>query len=283
MHLVASAGLVPASARSLPPFKLYRPRSIAQVMEVLGSAEDAALLAGGTDLVAAFNEGLRPRALVSLALVEELRALHSMGATLRLGATVTHGAGSSHAAVLAQAPGLAKAWARIANPRIRFSATLGGNLMARRPRYEASLLLTAARANLEFATVGGVVHCTPQSLWADGPPARSLLVAIEIHTADLVDYFYERSLRPLLTLAAGIRRVGDELLLSCAVATEYLQPALLELKVRRRELTNNNHEVARELFKQLPARFADPVLTHSYAKTAGAVLLARRLAGVAHA
>ena len=283
MHLVASAGLIPASARSLPPFKLYRPRNIAQVMEVLGNVEGAALLAGGTDLVAAFNEGLRPSALVSLALVEELRGVQRTAQNLRIGSCVTHGVGSSHAAVLAQAPGVARAWARIANPRIRFSATLGGNVMARRTRYEASLLLTAAGAQLEFTSPTGTVLITPQSLWADGPPARSLLVAIDIQTADLVDYFYERSMRPLLTLATGIRRVGEELLLSCAVGTEYLQPALLELKVQKADLAKNSQDVAQELFKQLPETFADPVVTHTYAKTAGAVLLARRLAGLAHA
>ena len=283
MWSVATGGLVPASARSLPPLKLYRPRSIAQVMEVLVNAEDPVLLAGGTDLVAAFNEGLRPAALVSLAQVEELRAVHDTGQGLRIGAGATHHAGSANAVVLAQAPGLAQAWSSIANPRIRFSATIGGNLMARRTRYEASLLLTAAQATLVFATPGGVVRCTPQSLWADGPLDRSLLVAIEIQTAELVDYFYERSMRPLLTLAVGLRRSGEEIELFCAVATEYLQPTLLELKVRASDLAAHGQDVARELFKQLPPSFADPVVTHHYAQTAGAVLLARRLAGVAHA
>ena len=39
---------------------------------------------------------------------------------------------------------------------------------------------------------------------------------------------------------------------------------------------------AHEAFKQLPASFADPVVTHSYAVAAGTALLSRQLAGAAH-
>ena len=285
MELVASAGLVPGSARSLPRLKLIQPRSVAEALAALADAEAPALLAGGTDLVAQFNEGLRPAELVDLSKVAELCHVHCAGRQLHIGACVTHGAGSSHAQVTELAPGFAQGWAQIANPRIRFTATLGGNLMARRARYEASVLLAAAKGRLEFATLGGPVQLTPQDLWAGHAPGRALLATIHIDTANLLHYVYERSMRPLLTLAAALRRRADGLALTCAVATEYLPPALLELALPGRDpgaFARDARAIAQALFAQLPANFNDPVVTHAYAQTAGAVLLARRLAGVAH-
>ena len=173
MQLVSSAGLVASSARSLAPFKLYQPGSVAEALAALATAEKPVLLAGGTDLVACFNEGLNPRAIVDLARVEELRGIDANSHTLDIGAGVTHGAGCVHAAVRSRVPGFAKAWERIANPRIRFTATLGGNLMARRARYEGPVLLAALKASLEFVSAAGTDSLTVQDLWAGRVPAQS--------------------------------------------------------------------------------------------------------------
>ena len=286
MQLIPSAGLVPTSARSLPRFKLYEPRSIAQALDALAAAASPVVLAGGTDLVARFNEGLSPGEMVSLAHVAELRSIAADGVTLRIGACVSHDAGCTNAIVREQIPGFSRAWARIANPRIRFNATLGGNLMALRPRYEGSLLLTAARAQLEFISQSGSVTMTPQDPWEGRVPARSLLTTITLDTADLLWYAYERSMRPLITLATGLRRRPDGLLLSCAVATEYLRPVLLELEMDTTDLPSiarNSREIAKNVFAQLPGTFSDPVATRAYCLAAGTTLLARQLAGVAHA
>ena len=285
MQRVTSAGLVPTSARSLPPLRLYQPRSISEALEALAAAEHPVVLAGGTDLVAAFNEGLQPRELVSLAQVAELRTIEGDVRGVRIGATVTHDAGCTHEALLRRAPGFAQAWSRISNPRIRFTGTLGGNLMARRVRYEGSVLLTAAKASLTFATPDGALRSSPGDLWDARIPQRALLTRIEIGTADLAAYFYERSMRPLLTLAVGLRRSADGLLLSCAVATEYLRPALLELALPGADLgrvARSARAIAADAFAQLPEAFADPVVTYAYARAAGSALLARRLEGVAH-
>jgi carbon-monoxide dehydrogenase medium subunit len=192
--------------------------------------------------------------------------------------------GSTHPAVVERAPGFARAWARIANPRIRFRATLGGNVMARRVRYECSLLLTALHARLEFASPAGRTAMSPQDILAGRVPARSLLTAVSIETSSLVFFRYERSLRPLMTLAIALRRSDDGLLLSCAVASEFLQPVLIDQPLpgmRPNQIARNAKAIARDLFARLPAGFADPVLSNQYARTAGAVLLARQLAGIA--
>lgn len=287
MEHVATAGLVPTSARSLRRLKLIQPRSIEATLRALRDADDPVLLAGGSDLVARFNEGLDPQELVSLAQVAELQTITADAPSVRIGAMVTHADGSAHAALRRHAPGFAAAWGSIANPRLRFSATLGGNIVARRVRYEGAVLLAAAQARLEWATPQGPRSMTSQALWSDGSLQRalqrSLLTAISIDTADLAAYFYERSMRPLLTFAVGLRWHGDGLHLCCAVATEYLRPHLLELTLPHRDLARvarEAREIATAVFAALPESFADPSLTALYARSAGAALLARRLQGL---
>ena len=285
MQLVSSAGLVATSARSLAPMKLYQPHSVAETLAALDAAENPLLLAGGTDLVACFNEGLGPREIVDLARVQELRGIEADSHLLDIGAGVTHGIGCAHAAVLARAPGFAQAWGRIANPRIRFGATLGGNLMARRARYEGPVLLAALAAALVFTGAAGTQSMTVADLWATRVPARSLLTRIRIDTGALLWYSYERSMRPLITLAASLTRSADGMRLRCAVATEYLQPTVLELALPATDLAQvalAARTIARDAFAQLPASFADPVVTHSYAVAAGTALLSRQLAGAPH-
>jgi carbon-monoxide dehydrogenase medium subunit len=285
MQLVTSAGLVPTSARSLGATRLYAPRSVADALDALREAVNPAVLAGGTDLVAAFNEGLAPAELVNLSQVRELQAIRATPAGISIGATVTHHAGCSDRLVHERASGFAQAWSRISNPRIRFTATLGGNLMARRVRYEGSILLTAARARLQFSTVSGPSELLPTDIWEGRVPARALLLSICIDTADLLWYSYERSMRPLITLAACLRKNASGVTLTCAVATEYLRPVQLELNLAGNDVAavaNSARAIARDAFAQLPSTFADPVVTHSYAMAAGSALLARQLAGAVH-
>lgn len=284
MQWVAAAGLVPTSARTLAPFKLRQPHSLAQAQAALRDSERPVLLAGGTDLVAAFNEGLQPRELICLAGVPELHQVQPCAQGLRIGAAVNHAQGSTHALLHEQAPGLAQAWAHIANPRIRFTGTLGGNLMARRKRYEGSAMLACAGVQLEFATPQGALELPVLALW-QGLPERALLLALRLETASLLGYFHDRSLRPLLGLAGALRQRANGLHLCCAVATEHLAPVLLELNLPGMNVdavAANAQTLAQEAFAQLPAHFADAAVTPAYARAAGAALLARQLKGLAH-
>ena len=284
MQAVVGAGLVPASGSCLPPLRLLQPRSVEVVVQLLRDAERPLLLAGGTDLVAAFNEGTTAAELIDLAKVEALRRITAQDGQLEIGAMATHDEGSRHAAVREHALGFAAAWARIANPRIRFTATLGGNLMARRVRYEASVLLSALEARLQFVSAGGPAELSPAEVWSGGVPARSLLRTVSIPVSDLQWFGYERSMRPLMTLATAWRRDGGGGRLVCAVATEFLQPVVLRALVGSTvALSNaaNARAVARDLFEQLPDSFHDPVLNAAYARAAGAALLGRQLEGAA--
>jgi carbon-monoxide dehydrogenase medium subunit len=91
--------------------------------------DDATVLAGGTFVGILMNQGfLRPRSLLSLGRVEELRGIDVSGGELRLGAMVTHRAVERDARVRSGWPALARAFALVASPRVRNQATVGGVL-----------------------------------------------------------------------------------------------------------------------------------------------------------
>jgi carbon-monoxide dehydrogenase medium subunit len=280
MFDLESAGLLPTSARSLAPMRLWQPVSVADALVCLTQCDNPVPMAGGTDLVAQYNEGLAPRSLIDISRIAELRRVRQHEGRLHIGALVTHHAGANDTLVRARAPGFARGWSRIANPRIRFRATLGGNLMARRTRYEAALLLQAMQARLHFATDAGGAQLDVGSLWQAGVPARALLTEIEMDTSDLLAFDYERSLRPLMTQALALWRQPNGLHLGLTVATEHLAPVDLHLPLpglAPQQLASRAAAIARELFADLPAAFADGQITHDYARRAGAALLARQL------
>ena len=280
MELVDSAGLLPTSARSLGPLKLHQPVDVDAALACLQASEQPVILAGGTDLVACWNEGLPARELVDISGIARLREIRQDEGVLHIGALVTHHAGAGDARVRAAVPGFAQAWSRIANPRIRFRATLGGNLMARRSRYEGALLLGALRAQLDFATPSGPVQASVESIGRGAAPQHAVLCGIRIDATELLAFHYERSLRPLYTQALSLWRHSRGLRLDLAIGTEYLQPLKLSLLlpgISAQQLAARARDIADDVLSALPDSFCDPLVTPAYVRRAGAALLARQL------
>jgi carbon-monoxide dehydrogenase medium subunit len=202
------AGLVAQSQFAMAPFRLHRPTTIEDALAILSEYPDAAIAAGCSDLVAQIREGRGLETLVSLQKVDALRAIGHEAGVLHIGPMVTHHAGATDDIVGTVIPNLAAAWESIATVRIRYTATVGGNLMARRYRYEMPLLLGALDAELVFDA--GAASRPVASLWANTASAqRGLLTDITIRTDDLVWFGYERSMRPTATVALAVRRNPD--------------------------------------------------------------------------
>lgn len=221
---VRAAGLVAQSQRALAPFLLLRPQSLAALREAVAEHPDATLVAGSTDVVARIREGLAPRVVVALRGVPELARIEAAGGVLRLGATVAHHVGCRSDVVVGAVPGLAAAWAQIATVRIRRSATLGGNLMARRVRYELPVVLGALGARLEF--LGGATLAV-RDLWDADLGELGCLTAAVVDTDDLLWSGYDRSLRPLTTVALALRRTAGGIAVAATVGSECTPPLTL--------------------------------------------------------
>ncbi|OGL14563.1 MAG: hypothetical protein A3F92_15740 [Candidatus Rokubacteria bacterium RIFCSPLOWO2_12_FULL_71_22] len=129
----------------LPPFALYRPSSLAEVADLLAAhRRDAALYAGGTELLLLLKEGLlRVQCLVDVKRVPGLAEIAAEGEVLRIGATARHRTVERSALVRARCPLVADVARHVANVRVRNVGTVGGNLAFADPHSDlATLYLT---------------------------------------------------------------------------------------------------------------------------------------------
>jgi carbon-monoxide dehydrogenase medium subunit len=270
-------GLVAQSQRALPPFVLFRPQSLHELGCVLADHPGATFVAGSTDVFARIREGLTPHTVVGLRRVAKLGDVQLSGGELRLGATVTHFEGSSDSVVRETVPGLAAAWAEIATVRIRHTATLGGNLMARQARYELPVILGALDGQMEFLH-GSTLPV--RGLWDADLAASGCLVAATVRTVDLVWFGYDRSLRPLTTLALALRRTPTGLGVAATVGSEVSRPVTLTVE---RDVPHPGDLVGigAELSTGLPEEIADHSGPVDYRRHVAAVQIDRLLARAA--
>jgi carbon-monoxide dehydrogenase medium subunit len=259
MRLVAPAGFVPTSFRTLPRFNLVCARSIAEAVAAIDGAKEPAVLAGGTDLPARFNEGFAPSDLIDISRIDALRQIRLADDSLEIGATVTHASGAVHALIAQHLPSFGVAWRRIANIRIRFSATIGGNLMARRTRYEGAILLSALGARLRFESKAGVREIAVEDNWSSGTEKGALLTTIVIPLRNGLRMDYARDLRPIMTQAVALE---DHAPGRIVTATEYIVPHVRSLK-------NDKADGALEA--------TDPVTSAAYIRKVSETLLVRQL------
>ena len=274
-----SQGLVAPTQRTIPDFELRRPRTVAEAAAA-GAAAGAVYAQGCTDLFAQFREGLPCATLVSLDKVAELREIAFDGGTLTIGAAATHHEGARHPAVTTALPGLAAGWRRIANHRIRQRATIGGNVMARRTRYEMSLMLDSIGATLNFISPNGPGRLTITDVWDRRVPPGTLLTAVVIPDVQGTWFGYERSLRPLLTVAATVRTKSVR---TTSVRTDSVRGDFVRVSVgseMRRHFTVEaplGTDPA-DITAALPDEIGDAVADANYRRHAAGVLLGRLLA-----
>jgi len=115
---------------TLPVFEYVRTSSVDGVVrELAAHPGECLLVAGGTDAVPNLKHRLHePSRLVSLAGVDELKAVREDASGLHLGALVTLTALTRLPQLLRDFPATARAASLVASPQIRNMGTLGGNL-----------------------------------------------------------------------------------------------------------------------------------------------------------
>ncbi len=234
---------------------------MSETVAALSEWDRPAILAGGTDLPAQFNEGFQPGALIDISRIAALRTISIQAGAIIIGAAVTHAAGATDAILHQHLPAFAAAWSRISNVRIRLSATLGGNVMARRTRYEGALLLTALGAQLRFVKAAGQFEMPVENIWEAAPPS-ALLTAIVIPLRPGLRLSYDRSMRPIATQAAAIDAAGEGRLVT---ATEHVRPHIVPIR--------NGSPIP----AGTPIAFGDPVTSDAYLNRLAAVLAARHI------
>ncbi len=138
-------------------FEVHR---VASVEEAVGLrqrfGDDAALYAGGTELLLAMKLGVaRWPHLIDVKPIAGLADIAVAGSVLRIGATATHWTLERHHAVARAIPALARLERNVANVRVRAAGTLAGNLAFAEPHADPPALLTALGATVVVRGAGG--------------------------------------------------------------------------------------------------------------------------------
>jgi carbon-monoxide dehydrogenase medium subunit len=167
-------------------FDVHRVTSVAEAVELRQRyGEDAAIYAGGTELLLAMKMGVaRWPHLIDVKPIAALRQIGATKDTLRIGATATHWDIERHAAVAKALPAFARLEANVANVRVRAAGTLAGNLAFAEPHADPPALLMALGARVVLEGAAGTralsVADFITSMYETAIAADEIIVAIEV-------------------------------------------------------------------------------------------------------
>jgi carbon-monoxide dehydrogenase medium subunit len=141
----------------LRPFALHRPATVGEASEILAQqGRDAALYAGGTELLLILKEGLlRVKSLVDIKRLPGLADIRTDNGHLLIGATATHRTVEHAPEVHARCPLIARVARHVANVRVRSVGTVGGNLAFADPHSDLATVFLLFDATVRLAARAG--------------------------------------------------------------------------------------------------------------------------------
>jgi len=142
----------------LAPIEIHAPRSVSDASALLRRfGDDAAVYAGGTELLIVMKERLTPvNRLIDIKKIDGLREITvDAEGTLNIGALATHREIARNALVREHSPHFAALEGIIANTRVRAVGTIGGNLCFAEPHSDPATLLAAVEATVTLASSEG--------------------------------------------------------------------------------------------------------------------------------
>ncbi len=143
---------------NLPVFTYHRPSSLAELLELKAKlGKDAAILAGGTDLLVDMKMGVkRPPHVIDIKGIKELHVLeYRDGSGLIIGPTVTLRELETNGLLKEKYPVLWDAVRKIADVALRERATLAGNIANASPAADSAPALLVYDAKVELTSVNG--------------------------------------------------------------------------------------------------------------------------------
>jgi carbon-monoxide dehydrogenase medium subunit len=273
---IAAPLTIHRSRKLIPEFRLHRPHTAAAAVAMKAATGPGAVyMAGGIDVVNRMKYGTPVTDVIHLGSIPGLDDIEEEAGELRVGALVTHDRLATSPTVRSRLPALAETWPDVANIRIRCKGTIGGNIIAADPNYDFALAATAAGARLHFLTETGIEEVAASPLGS----ARSdgLLTAIIFPTGDVLKLQFDRSLRPIVTLALGLDVVdgsiaGGRVAIGCAYASP------ISVALRPAALAHRAASIAEQVAVGLPEPRRDQYASSAYRRRMIEVLLRRNLA-----
>ncbi len=113
----------------MPTFELFQPANVDEAMDLLGRYEDSWVLSGGLDSFEWFKERhLRPRTVIDVSGVDELKGIRDSEGGLEIGAMTTLTEIVTSETIRQRFGVLSTAAYAVATPQIRNQGTIGGNI-----------------------------------------------------------------------------------------------------------------------------------------------------------
>jgi xanthine dehydrogenase FAD-binding subunit len=136
--------------------KVLLPRTLDEIWPILDGEPDAALYAGGTDLLVKLRSGaVKCPLLVCIERVEELRGVRDRGEAVFIAAANTHTRLLEDNVVQAEFPLLVQALRVLGSPPIRNMGTIGGNIVTASPAGDTLPPLYVLGAEVEVRSNDG--------------------------------------------------------------------------------------------------------------------------------
>jgi carbon-monoxide dehydrogenase medium subunit len=273
------------SRKMIPEFRLRRPRSPSEAVEMRTEAGNGAVfMAGGIDLVNRMKFGEPVAEVIYLAGIAGLDTITETGGALRLGSLVTHYQLETSEIIRERFPTLAETWQDVANIRIRYKGTIGGNIMTADPAYDFTLAAMAAGAELHFLGTDGTTRISAMDM--NGRKPHGLLTAITLPMARQLRLAFDRSLRPAVTLALGLdldngKVVAGRIAIGCAYAVPLAATLPLNEPLPPREVAQRSASLAHDVAVSLPEPANDGHASAHYRRRMIEVLLRRNLGALA--
>ena len=159
-----------------PPFQYHDPKTLAEAVGLLGSLDNAKLLAGGQSLMPMLNfRFVQPDHVIDLNLVEGMSGIAEKGGALEIGAMTRQRDLEFSDLIAAKCPLLHQAIQHIGHRQTRNRGTIGGSLCHLDPAAELVSVCAAHDATIAVAGPNG----TREIAFADFP-AGYLTPAIEL-------------------------------------------------------------------------------------------------------
>jgi aerobic carbon-monoxide dehydrogenase medium subunit len=266
------------SRKHIHPFDLLRPASPAEAIGMALPDDRSAFMAGGLDLIDQMKSGKTFERVILLGGIRAMRAIRQAGGRIVIGALTTH-AEIAHNDLLGEAaPDLVTLWRTIANPRVRYAGTIGGNLMSGQPHYDAAPALLALAAEAVLHTAAGA-RTTGIDRLADHPGA--LLDSISFAATPPLRLLADRSLHPALSVFLGARVDRGELCAArIAIGGACERPVAVDLPLGREAISGlaaKAGEIVRAVAATLPAEMIDDGLASAAYRRRMCDVLIRRL------
>jgi carbon-monoxide dehydrogenase medium subunit len=194
-------------------------RNLREAIEYMSKLKDAKVMAGGTDLIVDLKMGrFKPKYVVYIGGLQELKYIHDDGTSLRIGALTTIQEILDSRIVTTKTPLLKAVAEKFAYWQIRNSATIGGNICNASPAADMALPLLVHSALVKVESLEGSRLVNIRDFFK-GPRQTALkpgeiVTEIIVPHGDMNGYSYAY-------FKAG-RRLGHDLSLvavACAVKT----------------------------------------------------------------